>query len=151
MREIGVCQVGRDGPIVACAVLPPEHGSDWENKMIYETLVKEVDAYGIRIVLSEKIDDLGRSKANMKAMHMAIGDCLKGQDGGQFSLSVGGSEFYPPYMSKDGIVVNQDNCLAKCGVAQMVAGVLAKGIRDVYFEKKDLSRNGSSVSPLSAC
>ena len=108
--------------------------------MIYDSLVKEVDAYGIGIVLPEEIDDLGRSKATMKAMHMAIGDCIKGQDVGQ---SVGGSEFYPPYMSKDGIVVNQDNCLAKGGVAQMVGRVLANGIRDVYLGKKDLSRNGS--------
>ena len=120
------------GPIVACAVLLPKHGCDWENdKMIYESLVKEVDTYGIGIILPEEIDDLGRSKATMKAMHTAIGDCLKGQDVGQFSLSVGGSEFYPPYMSKDGIVVNQDNCLVK-------------GIRDVYLEKKGLSQNGNS-------
>ena len=55
MREIGVCQVGRDGPIVACAVLLPENGGDWENNnMIYESLVKEVDAYGIGIVLPKK-------------------------------------------------------------------------------------------------
>lgn len=84
MREIGVNHVGGDDdPIVACTVLLPEHGCDWENKM-YETLVKEVDAYGIGIIFPEEIKDIGKSKATMKAMHMAIGDCLKYKMGANF-------------------------------------------------------------------
>jgi len=179
--EIGVDEVGRGcllGPVVTAAVaLPPTDTmveKEWSeirdskkvsarnrcrlNKFLREKCV----SYGIGMVFEEDIDRMNILRATMKAMHLAIDDCIRKMPAAQqvsghpIELLIDGPHFrpYAPPGQEDEWYIKGARCVVNGDAVHMsiaAASIIAKEERDSFIvnlvtknpslEKYDLVKN----------